>query len=159
MSGEIVISDAEGKKLIEDSKTLKNKMSNFMAERIAAFAFGPSAQCIRHKDPKHRDRRFAIYFTDDPPEDKAKEGFKQAVYVAGHGDSWESAFKMANENPLAQAKSKKVTEMRKELQTRMVEEDQKKFEEVKKEIIKDSKRLNTKFVKRSRKSRGKRWAR
>lgn len=117
----------------------KNKMTNFTAERIASFAFGPSAQCIRHKDPLHRDRRFAIYFTDDPPEDKAKDGFKAAVYVAGHGDCWESAFKMANENPMAQAKAKQITEKRKELQEKMVAADQAKFDEVKDNLKKDLK--------------------
>ncbi len=102
-----------------------SKMTLAMAERIAAMAFGPSAQCVRHKDPKNKNRRFAIYFSDKAQGKDGEKGLL-SVYLAGSGQDWESALKMSNDNPFAQAKSAQIREKRAELNKRMAEEDKKK---------------------------------
>jgi hypothetical protein len=99
-----------------------SKMTIKMAEKIAAAAFGPSAQCKRHNDPRNKDKRFAIYYTDAAQGEAGEKGFL-SVYPAGYGRDWESALKMANDNPAAQAKSKQIAEKRKELQRRMAEQE------------------------------------
>jgi hypothetical protein len=105
------------------------------AEKLAKFAFGPSAQVKRHSDPKNRNRRYAIYFSASAEHAGGpKDHF--AVYLAGAGDSWESAMRAANDNPFAKEKAEHIKGLRNEFQLRSAELDQQQYAEVMKKVVK-----------------------
>lgn len=97
---------------------MTKKITLKMAEKLAAFAFGPSGQVKRHEEPRNRHKRFAIYFT-------SLNGDK-SVYVAGWGDCWEAAFRCANDNPFAKQKAEEIKTKRKEMQELVAAEEAKK---------------------------------
>lgn len=83
-----------------------------MAEKKAKELYGPTATAVAVSNIMNRNERFAVSMTEPGGVDR-----QPLLVVLGYGDSFESAFKMAESNPNAIMAKTRIENIRKDYES------------------------------------------